>query len=90
MPQEKINLTVLGVPIAVRPGADASRVREAIGIVEKRFENQLQRSRGGQAKDVLLTFMALGLADELLQLQKQQEEEHGRVRALLSKIEEAK
>lgn len=84
------DLSVLGIPIAFKPGADTARVREAIGLVERRFEIQLQRSRGGQAKDVLLTFMALGLADELLQLQKQQEEEHERVRSLLSKIEEAK
>ncbi|MBQ1420266.1 MAG: cell division protein ZapA [Desulfovibrio sp.] len=84
------NLAVLGVPIAVKPGADTSRIQEAIALVQKRFEDQVARSRGGQGKDVLLTFMALELADELLQLKRQQETYLDRVQNLLNTIQEAK
>ena len=84
------NLAVLGVPIAVKPGADTSRIQEAIDLVQKRYEAQVARSRGGQGKDVLLTFMALELADELLQLKRQQEAYLDRVQNLLNTIQEAK
>ena len=84
------NLAVLGVPIAVKPGADTSRIQEAIDLVQKRFEAQVARSRGGQGKDVLLTFMAFELADELLQLKRQQEAYLDRVQNLLNTIQEAK
>lgn len=90
MSADNCNLTLLGVPMAFKSGADTARIQKAIDLVEKRYEDQMQRSRGGQGKDVLLTFMALGLADELLQLYKQREEEHQCLQSLLSKIEEAK
>ena len=84
------NLAVLGVPIAVKPGADTSRIQEAIALVQKRFEDQVARSRGVQGKDVLLTFLAFELADELLQLKRQQEAYLDRVQNLLNTIQEAK
>ncbi|MBR4746114.1 MAG: cell division protein ZapA [Desulfovibrio sp.] len=84
------NLAVLGVPIAVKPGADTSRIQEAIDLVQKRYEAQVARSRGVQGKDVLLTFLAFELADELLQLKRQQNEYLDRVQNLLNTIQEAK
>ena len=84
------NLAVLGVPIAVKPGADTSRIQEAIDLVQKRDEAQVARSRGVQGKDVLLTFLAFELADELLQLKRQQEAYLDRVQNLLNAIQEAK
>ena len=84
------NLAVLGVPIAVKPGADTSRIQEATALVQKRFEDQVARSRGVQGKDVLLTFLAFELADELLQLKRQQEAYLDRVQNLLNTIQEAK
>ena len=90
MNSENGTIAVLGVPIAFKAGADTSRIRDAAAFVEKRYVNQVQRSRGGQEKNVLLTLMAIGLADELLQIQKQRAEDESRLRELLSKIEEAK
>ena len=87
MNQEAINLTVLGLSIAFKPGADMDRVQEAIKLVEERFTDQKLRFHGGQTKDILLTFMALGLADDLLQSQKEQADARERVEAMLSKIE---
>ena len=87
MNQEAINLTVLGLSIAFKPGADMDRVQEAIKLVEERFTDQKLRFHGGQTKDILLTFMALGLADDLLQSQKELAGVQERVTAMLSKIE---
>jgi len=85
--QEAINLTVLGLSIAFKPGADMDRVQEAVRLVEERFTDQKLRFHGGQTKDILLTFMALGLADDLLQSQKELAGVQERVTAMLSKIE---
>ena len=87
MNQEAINLTVLGLSIAFKPGADMDRVQEAVRLVEERFTVQKLSFHGGQTKDILLTFMALGLADDLLQSQKELAGVQDRVTAMLSKIE---
>ena len=87
MNQDTINLTVLGLSIAFKPGADMRRVQEAVRLVEDRFADQKLRFHGGQTKDILLTFMALGLADDLLQSQKELAGVQERVNAMLSKIE---
>ena len=87
MNQEAFNLTVLGLSIAFKPGADMDRVQEAVRLVEERFTDQKLRFHGGQTKDILLTFMALGLADDLLQSQKELAGVQERVTAMLSKIE---
>ena len=71
MSQEHFNLTVLGTAVTFRHSADMERVREAIALVEERFADQKLRSHGMQSnKDILLTVLALGLADDLLQSQK--------------------
>ena len=89
MNQDTINLTVLGLSRAFKPGADMRRVQEAVRLVEERFADQKLRFHGGQTKDILLTFIALGLADDLLQSQKEQTDVQNRVSTLLSKIEES-
>lgn len=82
------NLTVLGSKIAFRAGADARRVESAKALVEERFEKL--RSHGGQSsKELLLTFLVLGLADDLLQSHKQLADVQNRIDALLTKIEES-
>ncbi|MBO5490781.1 cell division protein ZapA [uncultured Desulfovibrio sp.] len=89
MNQDTIDLTVLGLSVAFKPGADMERVRNAVRLVEERFADQKLRFRGGQTKDILLTFLALGLADDLLQSQKELADVQNRVAAVLSKIEGA-
>ena len=90
MSSDNSTLAVLGVQIAVKSGADTNRINEAIALVQKRYDDQVTRSHGSQGKDALLTFTALELADELLQLQKNQEAERQRVQDLLTKIQDAK
>ena len=89
MNQDTINLTVLGLSIAFKPGADMRRVQEAVRLVEERFADQKLRFHGGQTKDILLTFIALGLADDLLQSQKKLDDVQKRIETMLSKIEES-
>lgn len=90
MSSDNSTLAVLGVQIAVKSGADTTRINEAIALVQNRYDDQVTRSHGCQGKDALLTFTALELADELLQLQKNQESERQRVQDLLTKIQDAK
>lgn len=87
MSDDNINLTVLGFDIAFRAGADMERARDAARLVEERFAHQKLRSQGGQGREMLLTFLALGLADDLLQLKKTQNDARQRIAALLARIE---
>ena len=87
MSDTNINLTVLGFDIAFRAGADMERARDAARLVEERFALQKTRSQGGQSREMLLTFLALGLADDLLQLKKMQNDARQRIAALLARIE---
>lgn len=90
MSQENASrLTVLGTEISFRPGADLEKFRAVIDMVEERFAEWKLRSHGAQTKDILLTYLALGLADELLQAQKKQEDVQNRVQNLLTQIEES-
>ena len=89
MSQEHFNLPVLGTAVTFRHSADMERVREAIALVEERFADQKLRSHGGQSKDILLTFLALGLADDLLQSKIKLDDVQNRITSLLSKIEES-
>ncbi|MDO5536922.1 MAG: cell division protein ZapA [Desulfovibrionaceae bacterium] len=90
MTPENTNLTVLGVPLALKAGANTRRFQQAIQLVEERFADQIRRNNGRQNKELLLTFMALELADELLQLQKQHQDTGNRLEQLLSYIEQSK
>lgn len=84
----EFGLTVLGMRIALRAGADVERVESAKALVEERFEKL--RSHGGQSsKELLLTFLALGIADDLLQSHKQLLDVQNRIEALLTSIEES-
>ena len=89
MNQDAINLSVLGLSVDFKPGADMKRVREAVRLLEERYADQEQRFSKGQTKDILLTFLALGLADDLLQSQKELAALRHGVHGLLSKIAES-
>lgn len=85
--QQPETIVVLGLDITFRPGTDMERARQAARFVEKRFADQRARAKGTQGKEVLLTFIALGLADELLQMKNSQELAERRLEALLEKID---
>lgn len=89
MDAQPSNLTVLGLDIAFRPGADIERAAKAAKMLEERFADQQSRPNGSQSKEITLTFLALGLADELLQMKIIQEGTQKRILALLEKIEKS-
>lgn len=81
-------LTLLGTEIAFRSAAAPEQVEKARLLVEERYEEL--RARGGQqnSKDSLLTFLVLGLADDLLQSRGQLTDVQNRIDALLLGIDE--
>ncbi len=83
------NLTLMGVPLTPKAGANTERILQAIRLVESRFAEQTQNNRGRHSKEVLLTFMALELADELLSLQRQRTDTQQRLERLLEQVEHA-
>lgn len=87
MTHDSINLNLLGISIPLKAGADSSRMQEAVELVQKSFDDQTHRARSGQNKETLLILTALGLADKLLQLKKQQQETDIRITALLNYID---
>ncbi len=86
---QEYNLSLLGLDIAFRAEVEAERVKLAKKLVEERYEKL--KARGERSsKELLLTFLVLGLADDLLQSNKQFDDVMERVEKLLTKIEEIK
>ncbi len=84
---QEYNLSLLGLDIAFRAEVEAERVQNAKQLVEERFEKL--KARGERSsKELLLTFLVLGLADDLLQSNKHVGDVQERVAALLKKIED--
>ena len=84
-----ITLTILGLDIAFKTGVDIDRVKEAASLLEEKFAAQKAKSRGTRSKDIILVFLALGLADELLRMKSRQDETQLRLESLLAKIEKS-
>lgn len=89
MSRQPINYKVLGLDITFRPGADMERVKIAARLVEERYADKITKNRGGLGKDILLTFLALDLADELLRMKTEQGGMQMRLSSLLAKIEKS-
>ena len=85
MPEHVI--TVLGIDLVFRAEASAEQVEEAKVLVEDRFE-KLQQSGRLFSREKLLTFLALGLADDLIQAEKQAGAMQQRMHGILAEIEE--
>ena len=85
MPEHTI--TVLGIDLVFRAEASPEQVEEARAMVEGRFE-KLQQSGRLFSREKLLTFLALGLADDLIQAEKQAGAMQQRMQGILAEIEE--
>jgi cell division protein ZapA len=59
-------LSVLGLEVSFTTDADERRVQLAAALLDERFE-RLSKSGLNLSKEKLLTFLALGLADDYLQ-----------------------
>ena len=90
-PGNTINLSLLGLSISVREGADSARITDAVEEVRQRFEDQSHRTRGTTStREQTLIWTALGLADDLLQLKRQLQDAQARMQALLNHIEQSR
>lgn len=65
------------------------RIKLAARLLEERYAAYKTRPHGSQSKEVVLTFLALGLADELLQMKMKEERTRRRLEELLAKIEKS-
>ena len=79
------NLNVLGLDLSFRAEASPDQVEQARLLLESRFEKLRQHGRLF-SKEKLLTFLALGLADDLVQANTQLREYSSRIQALLDDI----
>ena len=80
-------ITVLGIDLVFRAEASPEQVEEARSLVEERFE-KLSQSGRLFSREKLLTFLALGLADDLIQAKKQASAMQERMQNILAEIEE--
>ena len=79
------NLTVLGLDVSFKAEADAKRVEKARQLVENRYE-QLNFPGRQISKEKLLTFLVLGLADDLLQSDRKLQDLNARIEELLNTL----
>lgn len=81
------SLNILGIEINFKPGADMDRIRAAAEIVEERYFSQKTKTNGLLAKDLILIYVALALADDLLQMKKMRDNMEFSLKDLLCTIE---
>lgn len=81
-------LSVLDLDVSFKAQADHERVQAAKELLEDRYKELTQHGRR-LSKEKLLTFLALGLADDLLQYMQRLEELEERLTGIATKIEQA-
>ena len=80
-------LSVFGVRISFRTDADPRDMERARVFVEE-HANRLQSGGGLLSKEQILALLALGVADDLLQVQQQLSAAEMRLAGLLKRIDE--
>lgn len=83
MPEYNIN--VLGLEVSFKANASPEQVEQALTLLESHFEKLRQHGRLF-SKEKLLTFIALGLADDLVQANIKLRDQETRLQALLDNI----
>ncbi len=79
------NKVILGLEISFKTDAEPDRVELAKALVEERYR-LLNPGGKNLSKDKLLTFVALGLADDLLLSNQRLDEMESKLDKLLSRI----
>ena len=80
------SLDVLGLDISFKADADPERLEQARLMLEKRFAVLKQHGRH-LTKDRLLTFLALALADDLIEAQGDLDKTEKKVRRIMAQID---
>ncbi len=79
------NLSLVGLDLSFKTDAEADRVEKALALVEERY-NGLVPSGRNLSKEKLLSFVALGLADDLLESKQELDDLREKLDRLLIKI----
>ena len=79
------NKMILGLEISFKTDAEPDRVERAKALVEERYR-VLNPGGKNLSKEKLLTFVALGLADDLLLANQRLDEMEAKLDKLLSRI----
>lgn len=80
----RYTLTLLGLEITFKTDADNGRIEAARTLIEDRFA-ELMRNGGNISKEKLLTFLALGLADDYLESESKLRRLEARISGMLEK-----
>ena len=80
------SFNVLGQEVSFKAEADPSRVEQARTLLEERYHRL--REHGKQlSKEKLLTFLALALADDMIQAREELEKSEKRLRSFLNVLD---
>lgn len=80
------NFTVLGLNVSFKADADRERIEEAKDLVEQKYKD-LDFDGRRLSKEKLLTYLALGLADDVLQSTQKLDAYDDKLKRLLAKID---
>ncbi|MDR2161247.1 MAG: cell division protein ZapA [Desulfovibrio sp.] len=79
-------LKVLGLEVSFKAEADPKRIERAKAFLEGRYKPLAQHG-GHLSKEKLLTFLALALADDILQAQDERDATKSRMEKILTIME---
>ncbi len=79
------NFTVLGQDVSFKAEADPVRIEQARVLLEERY-NKLQQHGKQLSKEKLLTFLALALADDMLQAREEMKKSEQKVHSILESL----
>lgn len=85
MPMPSYNKVILGLELSFKTDAEPDRVETAKALVEERYR-LLNPGGKNLSKEKLLTFVALGLADDLLMANQKLGEMEGKLDRILKRI----
>ena len=80
------NFNVLGLEISFKAEADPKRIDQAKELLEERYDRLKQHGQQ-LSKEKLLTFLALALADDMLQAREEIEKSEEKLRSLLETMQ---
>ncbi|HBE95255.1 MAG TPA: cell division protein ZapA [Desulfovibrio sp.] len=81
----RYTLALVGLEVTFKTDADQGRIDAARELIENRFAD-LVRTGGNISKEKLLTFLALGLADDYLESEAKLRRLEDRISGMLEKV----
>ncbi len=79
------NFIVLGQDVSFKAEADPTRIEQARVLLEERY-SKLQQHGKQLSKEKLLTFLALALADDMLQAREETKKSEQKVKSILDMV----